>query len=195
MSASETHHATNHSLKGKLLLAMPGIEDPRFDRSVVVMLEHNAEGAMGLILNKPLAGVAFEDLLEQLKITVTSPESVDIPVLFGGPVEIGRGFVIHTPDVILSQTLRISDTLVVTTMLEMLGQIATGQGPKELLFCLGYAGWTAGQLDEEIKQNAWLHAPIDHHLLFHLDSEKKWHAAMHLAGIDPDFLTTQTGYA
>jgi putative transcriptional regulator len=195
MPASEHPPSSADSLKGKLLLAMPNLEDPRFDRAVILMLEHNANGAMGLIINKPLEGVLFEDLLQQLKITVTSPESIEVPVLFGGPVEIGRGFVVHSPEVILSQTMRLSDDLAVTTMTEMLGQIATGQGPQERLFCLGYAGWTAGQLDDEIKQNAWLHAPIKSELLFHLACDKKWDAAMHLAGIDPSFLTAKAGHA
>lgn len=181
------------SLKGKLLLAMPGMTDPRFERAVVVMMEHNETGAMGLIVNKPLSGVAFHDLLEQLDIP--AQDGIDIPVLFGGPVEIGRGFILHSPDMVLPQSEALSDKVNLSTMLDVLSQIAAGEGPKELLFCLGYAGWTAGQLDEEIKQNAWLHAPLSPEILFHLPHEKRWDAAMALAGINPDFLTTTAGRA
>jgi putative transcriptional regulator len=187
-SSSETT-----SLKGKMLLAMPGMGDARFERAVLVILEHNDQGAMGLIVNKPLAGIEFDDLLEQLDITATMP--VELPVMYGGPVEIGRGFILHSPDVVLPQSAMLSDNVGLSTMLDVLNQIATGEGPKELLFCLGYAGWTAGQLDEEIKQNAWLHAPLSPEILFHLPHEKRWDAAMALLGINPDFLASNAGHA
>lgn len=195
MPASEHKPSNADSLKGKLLLAMPQMNDSRFDHAVMVMLEHNSEGAMGLIVNKPLSGIDFADLMDQLEIKVTVPEITDRPVLFGGPVEIGRGFILHSTDKLLPQSVLLGENIAVTTLMEMLDLIGNGVGPKDMLFCLGYAGWTAGQLDDEIKQNAWIFANLSHELLFQLPSEKRWDAAMALAGVNPDFLTTSAGHA
>jgi putative transcriptional regulator len=185
---------SDDTLKGKILIAMPNMADPRFHKGVIVMLEHNAEGAMGVMINKPLEAVRFKDLLEQLDIPAIDKRAEDYPVHFGGPVEIGRGFVLHSTDVMLGHSTML-ESIGVTTSLEMLGLIAGGAGPKESLFCLGYAGWTAGQLDQEIKDNAWLHAPLNSDLLFHIDRERKWDATLALLGIDPDFLVTDVGRA
>ena len=182
------------SLQGKVLIAMPGMADSRFDKAVLIVLEHNSEGAMAVIVNKPLDAVRFEDLLDQLEIPHDKDAFENYPVYFGGPVDIGRGFVLHSKDFMLSHSSDL-DVLAVTTSVDMLERIAAKQGPKESIFCIGYAGWTPSQLDEEIKQNAWLHAPLDPALLFALPFEKRWDAAMALAGVNPDFLSSEAGHA
>ncbi len=194
MPAESSPASLGDSLKGKILIAMPAMTDPRFHKGVILMLEHNAEGAMGVLVNKLLDAVKFKDLLDQLEIPALAPNLDEYDVHFGGPVEIGRGFVLHTQDVMLGHSTTMGP-IGITTSMEMLGRIAAGTGPQHSLFCLGYAGWSAGQLDQEIKDNAWLHAPIDDNLLFHIDREKRWDAAMALAGIDPDFLITTAGRA
>jgi putative transcriptional regulator len=193
--AAETSPAfAGDSLKGKILIAMPDMADPRFANGVIVMLEHGPEGAMGVMINKPLDAVEFDDLLDQLEIKTEMENGDDYPVYFGGPVEIGRGFVLHSTDMMLSHTLQLPP-LAVTTSLDMLDHIAKGTGPKESIFCLGYTGWTAGQLDEEMKQNAWLHAPLDAQILFNIPADQRWSKAMKLAGVDPDFLSSDAGHA
>lgn len=185
------------SLKGSILMAMPDMADARFNRGVIVMLEHDRNGAMGLMINKPLEAVQFAELLEQLKIPFSTPLP-PYPVYFGGPVEIGRGFVLHTSDVMLAHSTTLSSMgppLGVTTSLDMLEHIAKGTGPAKSRFCLGYTGWSAGQLDQEIKQNAWLHATIDLGLLFDIPAQQCWEKALQLAGIDPGFLSGSAGHA
>lgn len=182
------------SLKGQILIAMPDMADPRFNRGLIVMLEHGPEGAMGVMINKPLEAVQFSDLLEQLEISQPIHDDAPYPVYFGGPVEIGRGFVLHSTDVMLGHSLSLS-SIGVTTSLDMLAHIAKGTGPHKSLFCLGYTGWSPGQLEDEIKQNAWLHVGLDAALLFDTEPEKRWDKAMHLAGIDPDFLSADAGHA
>lgn len=186
------------TLKGKILVAMPNMGDPRFAKGVLLMMEHNDEGAMGVLINKPLEAVKLRDLMDQLSIPATAQNVDDIAVHFGGPVDIGRGFVIHGTDVTLGHSVLmepIEQNVAVTTSLDMLGRIGAGTGPRDILFCLGYAGWTAGQLENEIKENAWLHVPLNRDLVFSIAHDKKWHAAMALAGIDPDHLSTAAGHA
>lgn len=182
------------SLKGKVLIAMPEMNDPRFQRGVIVMLEHGPEGAMGIMINKPLEAVSFTDLLDQLDMPTTAHNLEDYPVYFGGPVEIGRGFVLHSTDVMLGSSMTLPP-IGLTTSLDMLARIADGTGPQNSIFCLGYTGWAAGQLDEEIRQNAWLHTTLNTDLLFHLSVEVRWDAAMALAGVNPDFLSSEAGNA
>lgn len=182
------------SLKGKVLIAMPDMADPRFNRGVILVLEHGPEGAMGVMVNKPLEAVEFSDLLDQLEIPEVQQRDEAYPVYFGGPVEIGRGFVLHSTDVMLAHSLSLPP-LGVTTSMDMLEHIAKGSGPNQSIFCLGYTGWSAGQLDDEMKQNVWLHAPIMAELLFSTAAEDRWEQAMKLAGIDPDFLSMDAGHA
>lgn len=185
----------DYSLQGKILIAMPEMGDPRFERAVIVVLEHGSEGAMGIVINKPLDAIEFPELLEQLDIPLPEDDSHMHHIIhFGGPVELGRGFVLHSQDVMLGNSLTLNP-LAVTTSLEMLALIANGVGPKDLLFCLGYTGWSAGQLENEIKQNAWLHAPLDPAILFNLPHEKRWDAAMALVGVNPDHLSSVSGRA
>lgn len=192
--AETTPAGNGESLKGKILVAMPDMADPRFNRGVIVMLEHGPEGAMGVMVNHPITEVPFQDLLEQLDIPITDDLPNDYPVFFGGPVELGRGFVVHSSDTMLPHTLQLPP-LAVTTSLEMLSLIATGGGPKHSIFCLGYTGWSAGQLDEEIRQNAWLHSPLSAEIIFNMPPEKRWEAALASVGVNPGFLSSEAGQA
>ncbi|NSX54293.1 YqgE/AlgH family protein [Parasulfitobacter algicola] len=183
-------------LTGKLLIAMPGMGDPRFDKSVVYMCAHSDEGAMGLIVNKPAQGIQFSDLLDQLSITPTINNASVIKVHFGGPVEHGRGFVLHSADYgANSSTLQVDDHVGMTATLDILEDIATGQGPSSSLMTLGYSGWGPGQLEREIAENGWLtcEAPMD--IVFAKDNTMKWSAALAEMGIDPLLLSAEAGRA
>ena len=181
-------------LVGQLLIAMPMMEDPRFAHSVIYMCAHNADGAMGLVVNKELESLSFSELLEQVGIDVSPPEK-QIRVHFGGPVETGRGFVLHTADYDQGGTLTVDDAFAVTASIDILRDIASGAGPDRSLLALGYAGWGPGQLDAEIQANGWLHAPADPSLVFAADVDAKWQKAIAALGIDPSMLAGQSGHA
>ncbi|MGB0913514.1 MAG: YqgE/AlgH family protein [Phaeobacter italicus] len=182
-------------LTGKLLIAMPGMGDLRFEHSVVLLCSHTAEGAMGLIVNKPAQDVKLSHLLEQLDITPKQPGQ-DMTVHFGGPVESARGFVLHSPDYESSlQTLAVSDDFRMTATLDILEDIATGSGPKQGLMMLGYAGWGPGQLEGEIAMNGWLTAEADVGLVFDMEDSEKWGAALQSLGVDPLNLSVSAGHA
>jgi len=182
-------------LTGQLLVAMPGMLDPRFTKTVIYMCAHNADGAMGLVVNKLIESLSFPDLLAQLGI-----ESVgigdQIKIHFGGPVESSRGFVLHSPDYQRDATLVVDDQVALTATVDILKAIATGGGPRHSLLALGYAGWGPGQLDEEIKANGWLHVAADEDLVFGGGNiEDKWEKAMAKLGIDPRMLSDSAGHA
>lgn len=182
-------------LSGKLLIAMPGMIDPRFDRSVVFLCAHSKDGAMGLIVNKPTSELSFAALLRQLKIPLAD-RSRDIRVHFGGPVEHGRGFVLHTTDYSgPDTTLQVDDRFGMTATIDILEAIAQGQGPAESLLALGYAGWGPGQLESEIAQNGWLTADASVDLVFDADDARKWGRALAALGIDPLTLSGTAGRA
>ncbi len=182
------------SLVGQVLIAMPGIGDVRFERSVIYLCGHSDDGAMGLIVNKPVDDVTFPELLEQLGIT-TPPEE-QIRVLFGGPVETGRGFVLHSNDYYVDgSTLQVSDDIGLTATIEILEQIAEGDGPDRSILALGYAGWAPGQLEEEILANGWLHCEANPELLFGSSDATKWEQALADMGIDPAQLSGDAGWA
>ena len=178
----------------KLLVAMPTIVDPQFERSVVYVCAHNEDGAMGLVVNKPMPDINFADLLNQLDIDLTS-EIVTDQVNFGGPVEAGRGFVLHTADFQREGTMVVSNDIALTATLDILKAIASGKGPRRHLLALGYACWDAGQLDDEVRQNGWLHAPPDDDLLFSSELDGKWRRAIGKLGFDPSRLSSLTGTA
>lgn len=185
------------SLTGKLLIAMPGMLDPRFERSVILICVHSEDGAMGLVLNHPLPEVPFGSLLDQLGIAPENGMS-DIPVRRGGPVEPGRGFVLHHArdgqddgDGIL----RIDDELALTTTLDILEDFARGAGPQPAVLALGYAGWGPGQLDGEIRDNGWLTTERGDDIIFGADNDRKWVAALRGMGIDPLALSSTAGRA
>ncbi len=179
---------------GQLLIAMPMMEDPRFAHSVIYMCAHNADGAMGLVVNKELESLSFSELLEQVGIDVQPPEK-QIRVHFGGPVETGRGFVLHTADYDQGGTLTVDDAFAVTASIDILRDIVSGTGPGRSLLALGYAGWGPGQLDAEIQANGWLHAPAEPSLVFAADVDAKWQKAIAALGIDPTMLAGQSGHA
>lgn len=184
------------NLTGKLLIAMPGMGDERFDHTVVFLCSHTEDGAMGLIVNKTAPGVQLGDLLRQLDITADPLSQGEIPVRFGGPVETQRGFVLHTPDYEASlNSLHVSEMFSMTATLDILEDIAIGKGPSQVLMMLGYAGWGAGQLEGEIGLNGWLTVEADAALVFDTDDDQKWSAALQSLGVDPLGLSSEAGHA
>lgn len=181
-------------LTGQMLIAMPRMMDPRFARTVVYVCAHTAEGAMGLVVNRLFTALSFPDLLEQLNIKPT-PVCDQIRVHFGGPVEAGRGFVLHSTDYIQETTLLVDDAVGLTATVDVLKAIAEGHGPKQSLLALGYAGWAAGQLDSEIRENSWLSVGADEDLLFGLAIENKWERAIAKIGVDFSKLSGDAGHA
>lgn len=182
------------SLEGKLLLAMPGMTDPRFERSVIYICAHSDDGAMGLIINQPDDYITFPELLTQLDIETENPRE-DVMVHVGGPVEAGRGFVLHTADFVQDSTLIVSETIGLTATVDILKAIAAGTGPQRSLLALGYAGWAPGQLENEIRANGWLHVDPDEDLVFGGDLESKWPLAMSKLGVDISLLSAEAGHA
>jgi putative transcriptional regulator len=189
-------------LDGQLLVAMPGMPDSRFSRSVIYVCAHSPEGAMGIVVNQPAANIDFPDLLAQLDI-IPSERPIKLPqkakalkVLRGGPVETGRGFVLHSADFTIdNSTLPIDEGICLTATVDILRAIARGDGPRHAVLALGYAGWSAGQLESEIHDNGWLHCPPDRDLLFDAGFETKYERALRKIGIDPGMLSTAAGHA
>ena len=181
-------------LTGQLLVAMPQMEDSRFVRSVIYLCAHTAEGAMGLVVNKLMDNISFPDLLDQLNLTGSdAPDG--IKVHFGGPVETGRGFVLHSADYVQDATLVIDDTVALTATIDILKAIATGKGPKHSLLALGYAGWGPGQLDDELQRNGWLSVPADDGLIFGTGLDERWERAIAKLGINASMLSGAAGRA
>jgi putative transcriptional regulator len=181
-------------LTGQLLIAMPQMEDSRFARTVIYLCAHTSEGAMGLVVNKLMDSVAFPDLLEQLSIE-TGGSDQEILVHFGGPVESGRGFVLHSADYVHDSTLVIDDQVALTATIDILKSIAEGDGPRRSLLALGYAGWGPGQLDDEIQRNGWLCVNADDSLVFGPDLEGRWESALAKLGINLHMLSGDSGRA
>src|SRR6201991_3433162 len=189
-------------LDGQILIAMPVMDDPRFERSVIYLCAHSPEGAMGIIVNRPAGSIDFPGLLVQLDIIKKSdqiklPENAEsMKVLKGGPVQTGRGFVLHSSDFFVEDaTLRIDDGICLTATVDILKAIAKGGGPKHAILALGYAGWGAGQLETEIQHNGWLHCDADPDLIFGDDIEEKYVRALRKIGIDPGMLSPEAGHA
>lgn len=188
-------------LGGKILIAMPGMEDKRFARTLVYLCAHSEEGAMGVIINRPSDQPSFADLLVQLEIVpenerITLPEQARaMRVQTGGPVETTRGFVLHSSDwFVENATLPVDERISLTTTLEVLKAIAEGRGPKKAILALGYAGWSAGQLESEIQWNGWLHCPADPSLVFDPDLDRKYDRALKTLGIDIGLLSRDAGH-
>jgi putative transcriptional regulator len=191
MNASETPS----DLTGKLLVAMPGMGDPRFAHSVVFLCAHSNEGAMGIIVNKQVPDLTLNDLLEQLAIE-GGVASAGVGVYFGGPVEGGRGFVLHTGDWTGSQaTLTVDEKFAMTATKDILVDIAHGRGPAAAITALGYAGWGPGQLEGELQRNDWLTVDADAAIVFEPDNGAKWAMALKKLGIDPSMLSGSGGRA
>lgn len=182
-------------LTGKLLIAMPGMDDPRFQRSVIVLCAHSEDGAMGLIINKLAPEMTFSNLLQHLGIAL-GDGSRDIDVHLGGPVERGRGFVLHTDDWIGGEaTMQVPGGLRMTATRDILEALAGGTGPARALFALGYSGWGPGQLEAEIGRNDWLICDAREELVFTEDDPLKWASALRLMGVDPITLSPVAGRA
>ncbi|MDP2698780.1 YqgE/AlgH family protein [Thalassospira sp.] len=189
------HHSDAEYLDGKLLIAMPGMRDPRFSHSVVYLCAHNEDGAMGLVVNRLIDSITFSDLLDQLGIARPAPTIADVQVHFGGPVESGRGFVLHTADFASDATLEVDAGISVTATVDILQSIALGKGPAHSILALGYAGWRSGQLESEIRANGWLHVDADIDLLFDMDCDDKWQRAFAKLGFSPELLSGEAGHA
>ena len=181
-------------LTGQILIAMPSLTDPNFVQTVILVCAHSAEGAMGIVLNRSLDQPSFENLLQQLDIAPVPPQR-EIRLCAGGPVENVRGFVLHTADWMVENTLRVDADLGLTTSLDVLKAIAEGHGPRECLLALGYAGWGPGQLDAEFSANSWLSVQADEALVFDADNATRWRRAMQKLHIDPASLSPVAGHA
>lgn len=183
-----------HQIGGRLLLAMPGMGDPRFDGSVILMCEHGEEGALGLIINHPMQ-LKLDAVLKQLNLSVDHAAVGARTVFSGGPVETQRGFVIHDAPGRFADSLDLGNTLCVSSSEEILQAISQGRGPGRFIVVLGYAGWGPGQLDEELRTNAWLPVPATPELIFDVSIKDRWRKAAIQVGIDPLQLSSESGHA
>ena len=189
-------------LDGQMLIAMPAMSDERFARAVIYVCAHSSEGAMGIVVNQPAQNIRFPDLLVQLEV-IPAAERIQLPteaegvkVLKGGPVETGRGFVLHSADFFIeNSTLPIDEGICLTATLDILKAIASGSGPASAILALGYAGWAPGQLEQEIQQNGWLHCAADPELIFGNDTGGKYDQALRKIGIDLSHLSSEAGHA
>jgi putative transcriptional regulator len=201
IQASADRSEDRSFLDGQLLVAMPGMSDERFARSVIYLCAHSEEGAMGIIVNQPSRVKNFPELLVQLNV-ISSDDLIRLPrraetiqVLTGGPVQTDRGFVLHSPDFHLDQsTMPIDDSVSLTATIDILRAIAAGKGPHQALLALGYAGWDAGQLEDEMQHNGWLHCPADPGLVFDHSLDTKYDRALRAMGVDPARLSAGVGH-
>ncbi|QGU31974.1 YqgE/AlgH family protein [Thermochromatium tepidum] len=182
------------SLTNHLLIAMPGLQDPNFARTVTYICEHTEHGAMGIVINRPL-NVTLGALLDQLDIVAQHPGVAETPIYQGGPVQTDRGFVLHTAGYSYDSTLNITPDISVTTSRDILEAIARGEGPDQVLIALGYAGWGSGQLEQEMSANAWLNGPASNDIIFRLDPSARWMAAAQLLGVDLNLMSGEAGHA
>lgn len=181
-------------LQQQMLIAMPAMADPNFSRSVTLLCQHNEEGAIGITINRQ-SGFTLGELLFQLNIPCDNQEISSMMVLEGGPVSPDHGFVLHTPVEGFDSSVQINDDIMVTTSRDVMSAIAKGEGPKQFLIALGYAGWGDGQLESEMRQNAWLSVPADKDILFETDLQKRWEEAVGKLGFDISDLHEVGGYA
>src|ERR1700737_4034389 len=189
-------------LDGQMLIAMPTMRDERFARSLIYVCAHSSEGAMGIVVNQPAPNIRFSELLVQLEVIPAAgliqlpPRAGVIKVLKGGPVETGRGFVLHSSDFYIeNSTLPIDDGICLTATLDILKAIARGKGPQSAVLALGYAGWAPGQLESEIQENGWLHCSADPELIFGPDIDGKYGRALRKLGVDLGMLSSEAGHA
>ena len=181
-------------LRHQFLIAMPSMADSAFHKALIYICEHNEQGALGIIVNRPIS-LALGDLFEQIKVPLNQPELKNMPVHFGGPVQTDRGFVLHDPVGHWQSTLAINERVGLTTSKDILEAVGAGEGPRNLLVTLGYAGWEPGQLEHELSQNAWLSTEASEHILFELPAEERFYAAMTLLGVDYATLSEEAGHA
>ena len=182
------------NLSNHFLIAMPSMLDPVFGKSVIYLCEHNERGALGMVINKP-TDITMDSLLARLNLKLEINTLAEKRVMFGGPVQDDRGFVLHSPAGKFSSMLRITDDIAFTTSRDVLEAVASGSGPKRLLVSVGYAGWSAGQLEQEIGRNGWLTVAADPDVIFDLPIEERYDAAIKLLGFDPMMLASEAGHA
>lgn len=182
------------SLANQFLLAMPNMKDPNFSGAVVYLCEHNAQGALGMIINKP-TDLTLDDLFDRIEIPLHNHKLHQLPLYYGGPVQVERGFVLHSPVGQWSSSLQVSTGIGMTTSKDILQAAADEQGPEQILVTLGYSGWGAGQLEQEIAQNSWINLPASHDLIFEVAPELRFVTAYQLLGIDPLQMSSQAGHA
>lgn len=187
-------HVTERFLTGQFLIAMPGMHDPRFERTLIYVCAHDDNGAMGLVVNRMADSITLGDLLGQLDIPVTEHIG-HMPIQMGGPVESSCGFVLHSADYLREGSMVVEENIALTARVEILRDLAEGRGPGRALLALGYAGWGPGQLDAELQQNGWLNAPADTELLFDPHHETKWERALATLGVSPAMLSAMAGTA
>ncbi|HUX80199.1 MAG TPA: YqgE/AlgH family protein [Alphaproteobacteria bacterium] len=181
-------------LTGQFLLAMPHLQDPRYEKTVIYICGHDTNGAMGLVVNKHLGDLTLKGLLEYLNLPQESIRR-DLPIYFGGPVDTGRGFVLHSDDFTHPGTVPLGNHIALTATVDVLQAIAEGNGPKECLLAMGYVGWGPGQLDSELHSNRWLQVEADSEILFQTSIEKKWEKAIAKLGVTPESLSDELGQA
>lgn len=185
---------THGFLTGYLLLAMPSMHDPRFEQSLIYICGHDTKGAMGIIINKHMGALTLRTLLTHIHLPIETVKK-DLPIHFGGPVDTARGFVLHTNDFLHPDSVTLKNNLSLTSTVDMLRNIAEGNGPKRSIVAMGYAGWGPGQLDEEMQNNDWIHLPANDSLLFETPTNRKWMLALETLGINPATLSESAGQA
>ncbi|WP_456415722.1 YqgE/AlgH family protein [Thiolapillus sp.] len=186
---SEASSLTNH-----FLIALPTLQDPNFSRTVTYICEHSREGTMGIIINRP-STLQLTDILHHMDIQESERTPSEMPVYIGGPVQEDRGFLLHSPAKPWDSTLFIGDELAVTTSQDLVRSLAKGEGPEDVFFALGYAGWGPGQLEQELQQDAWIFGPASKEILFHTPVDQRWEAAARLAGVDVNLISNIGGHA
>ena len=182
-------------LAHQFLIAMPNLQDPTFHQTVMYICQHDASGAIGIIINRPMQSVKLKEIFEQIGITSNNTVANELPVLFGGPVQQERGFILHTTQGEWNSSLELADRISVTTSKDILEAIANDKGPEQVIIALGYAGWSAGQLENEIKENTWILAPVNKDIIFDLPFSERWQAAAALIGVDIRSISDATGHA
>ena len=182
------------NLTDQFLIAMPGLVDPNFFQTVTYIFSHNEQGAMGIVINRPL-NMELSEILSQMNFESTDRGIGDLPVYDGGPVKSDRGFIIHEPDSKWQSSIQVSDDIEVTTSRDILEAISEGRGPQQKFIALGYAGWGAGQLEQEIMENCWLNTPSSTEIIFETPADRRWEIAASLLGVDVQTISTQIGHA
>lgn len=184
----------NTNLTSHFLIAMPGLADPNFQHTVTFICAHNEDGAMGIVINRQV-DMRLGEVLAQMELQPMNAAIEQYPVYQGGPVQTDRGFILHTPEKLWESSIKISASIAVTTSRDIIEAIANDEGPEATLMALGYAGWDAGQLEQEIGDNAWLSGPADTNIIFNTPSEQRWQKAAALLGIDIQMLSSDVGHA
>jgi len=189
-----TPNGTGDNLTGHFLIAMPSLNDGIFNKAVTYICEHDESGSFGIIINQQ-TNITLEQIADEMKIETSDNYNYNKPVYMGGPVDQGRGFILHRPSGEWKSSLKVNDKVALTTSKDILKALVHNEGPKDCIVALGYAGWAAGQLDEEIASNTWLSCPAGEQIIFDTPTEERWKAAANLIGIDLSLLSNDTGHA